>query len=140
VRFIKSEAKQHLTDSWWTRAVETSPSATAVRSAFTSLAITRPRLALEVYRAFAARTKRTFSRRATERIPERELTRPGMDQHSASDRYAPNAGRPPRRQMDTEYWLAAGGDIMAIDILALQSPPDEGPQSSATASRNHADG
>jgi hypothetical protein len=27
--------------------------------------------------------------------------------------------RPPRRYLDTEYWLAAGGDILASDILLL---------------------
>jgi hypothetical protein len=35
--------------------------------------------------------------------------------------------RPPRRYLDTEYWLAAGGDILAIDILSLtrpESPPN----------------
>ena len=30
--------------------------------------------------------------------------------------------RQPRRYLDTEYWLAAGGDILAIDILSLTRP------------------
>jgi hypothetical protein len=30
--------------------------------------------------------------------------------------------RLPRRYLDTEYWLAAGGDILAIDVLSLTRP------------------
>jgi hypothetical protein len=33
--------------------------------------------------------------------------------------------RRPRRYLDTEYWLAAGGDILASDILSLTRPESQ---------------
>ena len=137
--FINGEANQRLTGELGSLFVETSSPAAAMHSAYRLLAVTKHHRTLDICHAFFVRTKIWFLEKARGDRAEHVIMHPeGGD--AASVRNARDTGLPARRQLNTEDLPILGGDILAIDILALIRRSGRDTQSAAAASQARSDG